>query len=74
MVSWETEMTRWCRAMRAVRSGGQGIKPEMQHLTEGDLALALPSADLRHPTFIVVAARTAFVCVCVYVCVGSSRG
>lgn len=36
----------------------------------GDLDLALPSADLRHPTFIVVAARAAFVRVCVCALVG----
>lgn len=29
--------------MHVVRSGRQGIKPELQNLTEGDLSLALPS-------------------------------
>lgn len=38
--------------------------------SRGDLDLALPSADLRHPTFTVVAARAAFVRLwgCVSVC------
>lgn len=60
-------MTRWCRAMCCCKMRRTGHQTRDVVPNRGDLDLALPSADLRHPPFIFVAARAAFVrlCVCV---------
>lgn len=52
--------------MHVVRSGPQGIKPELQNLTEGDLSLALPSGRSPPPYDYRRGCATR-----VYVCVGS---
>lgn len=53
-----------CHVCCKIRRTGRQTRDAVPN--RGDLDLALPSADLRHPTIIVVAARTAFVGV--YVC------
>lgn len=75
VVSWELTRCCACHVCCKIRRTGRQTRDAAQ--SRGDLALALPSADLRHHTVIVTAARPPLcvgVCVCACWWAGRSRG